>query len=121
MQITQKNFYKKFLGRAGEIKACEYLKEKGYVIEKTNYKTRIGEIDVIAKDNGTLVFVEVKTRTDDSFGSPSEAVNFTKQSKYFKVATQYIIATNQNQCECRFDVIEIEDGKINHIIDAFCM
>ena len=91
MQIAQKNFYKKFLGRVGEEKAAEFLTKKGYKILKTNYKTHVGEIDVIAEDNKTIVFVEVKTRSGDSYGEPCEAVDFRKQEKYVKVATEYLV------------------------------
>ena len=120
MQIAQKNFYKKFLGRAGERKAVEYLKKKGYEILDANFKTYVGEIDVIAKDGDCVVFVEVKTRTDDSFGAPSEAVDFKKREKYYKVATEYLVKKYHSaDVESRFDVIEIENGEINHIINAF--
>ena len=119
MQITQKNFYKKFLGRAGELKAAEFLKKKGFKILKTNYKTHVGEIDIIAEDNGTIVFVEVKTRSGDAFGLPCEAVGSKKQEKYVKVATEYLVKEGKTECTCRFDVIEIENGQINHIFDAF--
>ena len=119
MQIAQKNFYKKFLGRAGEVKAAEFLKKKGYKILTKNYKTHIGEIDIIAEDNGTVVFVEVKTRVDDAFGVPSEAVTEKKIRKYEKVATEYLIRERSLDVLCRFDVIEIENGQINHIINAF--
>ena len=81
MQITQKNFYKKFLGRAGERLATEFLKKSGLEILQRNYKTHLGEIDVIALDKDTVVFVEVKTRTNDDYGSPSEAVNNRKCEK----------------------------------------
>ena len=121
MQITQKNFYKKFLGRAGEVMACKFLKKKGFSILKTNYKTHFGEIDIIAQDEDAIVFIEVKTRTDDDFGSPSEAVTRKKQEKYYKVASEYLQREKKLDSICRFDVIEIEDGQINHIIDAFCM
>ncbi len=120
MQIAQKNFYKKLLGRAGEIKAGEFLKRKGYKILTTNYKTHIGEIDIIAKDQDVVVFVEVKTRVNDDYGQPSEAVNFRKRNKYFKVATEYLVREKLLDVPCRFDVIEISDGKINHLVDAFC-
>lgn len=119
MQIAQKNFYKKLFGRAGEIKAADFLKKKGYKILETNYKTHIGEIDIIAKDGEYTVFCEVKTRTDDEFGSPSEAVTAKKREKYRKVATEYLMRKSDLDVPCRFDVIEIENGKINHIIDAF--
>ena len=121
MQITQKNFYKKLLGRAGEKRAVEFLKEKGYKILEQNFKTHFGEIDAIARDGETVVFVEVKTRTDDTFGAPSEAVNFKKREKYFVVASEYLRNKGLLDVPSRFDVIEIENGKINHIIDAFCM
>ena len=128
MQFAQKNFYKKFLGRAGEVKAAEFLRKKGYKILDKNYKTHIGEIDLIAKDGDTLVFIEVKTRMDDAFGAPSEAVTLKKQEKYVLVATEYLVRNHLNDTPCRFDVIEIY-GEIlpsgfrvsafNHIKNAF--
>ena len=119
MQIAQKNFYKKFLGRAGEVKAAEFLKKKGYKIIKTNYKTCFGEIDLIAQDNEYTVFIEVKTRTSEDYGLPSEAVDNRKVEKYYKVATEYLQRNKKTDSPCRFDVVEIENGQINHIIDAF--
>ncbi len=121
MQITQKNFYKKLLGRAGEVKAEEFLREKGYKILKTNYKTSLGEIDIIALDQNTTVFIEVKTRANDVFGAPSESVDIKKQKKYFRVATEYLKREQKTDEEVRFDVVEIENGQINHIIDAFTL
>ena len=119
MQIAQKNFYKKFLGRAGEIMAAEFLKKKGFKILEKNYKTPLGEIDVIADDDGTLVFVEVKTRSSDEYGQPSEAVNYKKQQKYKRVSLYYLQRAHKLDAPCRFDVIEIENGQINHILNAF--
>lgn len=121
MQITQKNFYKKFLGRLGENKACEFLKNLGYKILDKNFKTHVGEIDVIAKDGEEIVFIEVKTRSQEAFGSPAEAVGELKQQKYFKVAEQYLIKNKFTASPVRFDVVEIQNGQINHIKDAFCM
>jgi putative endonuclease len=121
LQIAQKNFYKKFLGRAGELKAVDFLKKEGYKIIKTNYKTVLGEIDVIAEHGEYTVFIEVKTRTNDEFGSPSEAVNLKKREKYYKVASEYLLRNKKIDVPCRFDVVEIENGQINHIIDAFSM
>ncbi len=121
MQIAQKNFYKKLLGRAGEVKATEFLKQKGYKIIKTNFKTYVGEIDVIARDNDTVVFVEVKTRTGTEYGTPAQAVTAKKQEKYYKVASEFLQKEKLDDCACRFDVVEIENGQINHIIDAFSM
>ncbi len=121
MQIAQKNFYKKFLGRVGEEKAAEFLKKKGYQIIKTNYRSHFGEADIIAKDGDTIVFVEVKTRSGDGYGQPSEAVDYKKREKYFKIATDYLMRTGESDTACRFDVVEIEKGEINHIFDAFSM
>ena len=119
MQTTQKNFYKKLLGRIGENKAIKHLKKLGYKILEKNFKTKLGEIDIIAEDKETLVFIEVKTRSSLSFGAPSEAVNRKKQEKYFLVAEEYLIKTGNEERICRFDVIEIEGEKINLIKDAF--
>ena len=119
MQIAQKNFYKKFLGRAGEIKAAEFLKKKKYNVLKTNYKTYCGEIDIIAQDGEYIVFVEVKTRTNEDFVLPIEEVNQKKIEKYYKVAAEYLQRNKKMDAPCRFDVIEIENGQINHIINAF--
>lgn len=119
MQIAQKNFYKKFLGRKGEIEACKYLIKEGYTILEKNYKTHVGEIDIIAIENETICFVEVKTRSSSDYGAPSEAVNEKKQYKYYKVAEEYLLKKGKMDSLCRFDVVEIEDGKINLIKDAF--
>ncbi|MBE5756747.1 MAG: YraN family protein [Clostridiales bacterium] len=119
MQDTPKNFYKKLLGRVGENKAVNHLKKEGYKILKTNYKTRFGEADIIAEKDETIVFIEVKTRKDSAFGAPSEAVNRTKQEKYKKVAEEFLLKNRFLERNSRFDVIEVENGEINHIIDAF--
>ena len=120
MQIAQKNFYKKLLGRAGELKAAEFLKKKKYEILEKNFRTHLGEIDIIAKDSdGTIVFVEVKTRSDESYGLPCEAVDIKKQEKYIRVASEYLLRKKLTEEPCRFDVVEIENGKINHIENAF--
>lgn len=122
MQIAQKNFYKKLLGKVGEKVSADFLKKEGYKIERINYKTHVGEIDIIAIDKDkTIVFVEVKTRSSDRFGEPGEAVDLKKQEKIGLVAKEYLQKTKKTDCPCRFDVIEIKNGEINHIIDAFCM
>ena len=121
MQFAQKNFYKKLLGNIGEKQAVKFLKKQGYKILEKNYKTDLGEIDIIAKDGEYTVFIEVKTRTTEEFGAPSEAVDSRKQRQYVKVANLYAIKQGLMDTPMRFDVIEIENGKINHIIDAFSL
>ena len=112
MQNNEKDFHKKLLGKLGEKKATEFLKGKGYKILETNYKTRVGEIDVIAKDGEYVVFIEVKTRTGTKFGMPSEAVNRQKQTKYFSIASEYLIKNRLEEAKCRFDVIEVLNNEI---------
>ena len=119
MQTAQKNFYKKLLGRAGEIKAEKFLKKKGYKILEKNYKTHSGEIDLIAEKSGEIVFAEVKTRTDDSFGNGAEAVNAKKRERYFKVASEYLLKTDKSDFPCRFGVITLHSGEIRHLENAF--
>ncbi len=119
MQIAQKNFYKKLLGKVGEKKAAEHLKKQGYKILELNFKTHLGEIDIVAKDGDYTVFVEVKTRADDAFGYPVEAVNAKKQDKIIKVSMEYMMRKANLDMPMRYDVVEINDGQINHIKDAF--
>lgn len=121
MPNSQKDFYKKLLGILGEKKAVKFLKGLGYKILEKNYKRATGEIDLIAKDGEYIVFVEVKTRSTNAFGMPSEAVDKRKQEKYFKTANVFLLEKGLMDAPCRFDVVEILDGKINHINNAFCM
>lgn len=111
--------FNKISGDSGERKAREYLKKQGYRIIKCNYSNKIGEIDIIAYDQGVLVFVEVKYRKDDYFGLPREAVNYNKQRKIRQVATVYI---NQNELfdkVIRFDVVEILGDQVELIKNCF--
>lgn len=108
------------MGGVGEKKAAKHLKKNGYKILEKNYRARFGEIDLIAERNGEIVFIEVKTRSDEEYGFASEAVNSKKQEKYRLAATEYLMRKEKTDSPCRFDVIEIIDGEINHIKDAFC-
>lgn len=121
MRFAQKNFHKKLLGKVGENKAAAHLKKLGYKIVEKNYENAFGEIDIIATDGEYTVFVEVKTRSDDCFGVGSEAVDFKKRQKYAKIALYYLTVNKKTESPCRFDVVEIQDGKINHIKDAFSL
>lgn len=110
----------KKLGGLGEKIAKDFLVNKGFKILETNYATKLGEIDIIAKDkNGVLVFIEVKTRITEKFGLPREAVTVAKQRKIRLVAQEYLQKTDGFNKPARFDVIEILDGEINAIENAF--
>ena len=101
-----KNRRQKF-GEQGEALAVRRLKKAGYKIIETNYRNRLGEIDIIAKDKDTLVFIEVKSRTSVRFGSPKWAVTPKKQKKISMVALYYLKATNQVSARARFDVVGV--------------
>lgn len=114
--IKQENRVK---GDIGENKAVKYLTDKGYEILETNYKNKLGEIDIIAKDNTRIVFVEVKARATAKYGYPREAVNEYKQRKIRMVAESYLKSKRLLNSYIRFDVIEILAGNITHLIAAF--
>ncbi len=112
------------LGQKGEDIALRFLKKKRYKIAATRYRQHRGEIDIIAYDKKTLVFVEVKTRSDTSFGSPEESVSPSKQNQIKKIAQGYLSIHNEEDTECRFDVISIQycsnkEYTIRHIKMAF--
>ena len=94
-------------GKESESMAARHLKKNGYKILEQNYRTKLGEIDIIAKDRDTLVFVEVKAKRSDRFGHPKEAVTLKKQRKISQVALIYLSATNQRNAKARFDVVAI--------------
>ena len=108
-------------GRAGESIALRYLINNRANILETNYRINSGEIDIIAKINEELVFIEVKSRTSTKFGYPAEAVDYRKIRKIVNTAKYYILKNNLNNVAIRFDVIEIylNDKKINPIVNAF--
>ena len=106
-------------GNIGENKAVKYLTDKGYEILETNYKNKLGEIDIIAKDDTRIVFVEVKARATAKYGYPREAVNEYKQRKIRMVAESYLKSKRLLNSYIRFDVIEILAGNITHLIAAF--
>lgn len=111
----------KLKGKTGEDIACSYLKKCGYEIFHRNFTTSLGELDIVASDSQTLVFIEVKTRLDDTFGSPAEAVDYRKRRKISEVAAQYIKKFRYFEVPVRFDVIEVYLGerRVNHIENAF--
>jgi putative endonuclease len=114
----------KALGRAGEELACRHLREQGYEIVERSVRLLRGEIDIVARDRGKLVFIEVKTRADETFGRPEEAVTPAKQRQIRRIAQAYLAARPAPGVDCRFDVIAIlfrgpDDVRLEHFVDAF--
>lgn len=114
---------KKQLGNRGEDIAAAYLQKQGYQILKRNFRTKFGEIDIICRQACTIVFVEVKTRLNNKFGSPEESVTKTKQDHIRRTALTYLQTNTRSFQEIRFDVIGIKmDGSemiVNHLPAAF--
>jgi putative endonuclease len=117
MPDTQKNFYKKLLGKIGEKKAIKKMKKLGYKLIIANYVTPYGEADGVFEKDGEIVFLEVKTRSSNLFGEPKEAVNYYKQEKYKKIAKHYLLSHTEDSVS--FAVAEVFDGEVNIIFNAF--
>ena len=100
-------------GKTSEDDAARYLRKNGYKILERNYRTNLGEIDIIAKEKGVIVFVEVKARTSTRYGSPKQAVNPGKQKKISMTAQCWLKAKNQTGAKARFDVVTVmsENGE----------
>ncbi len=99
------------LGKAGEDCACRELERRGYAILARRYRTRLGEIDIVARDGETVVFVEVKARTSNRFGEPAEAVTLHKQARVAAIAADYLARHRLRRASCRFDVVAISFGE----------
>lgn len=109
--------------KLGEKEAIHFLKTNGYKIITQNYRTKFGEIDIIAQEKDTLVFIEVKARHTDTFGEPEAAVNKFKQNQISKAAIVFLKKNNLLEKRARFDIIAIryinQSPKINLIKNAF--
>ena len=109
---------KKSIGKLGEDLAVIYLNRMGYKILERNFRCRAGEVDIIAKDVEEIVFIEVKTRTNNTYGEPSEAVDYIKKEHIIKTANYYLYKNKLYNKSIRFDVIEVflsNKFHINHI------
>lgn len=112
------------LGKLGENLAVTYLKKHRLKIIKQNYRQKTGEIDIIAREKKTLVFVEVKTRRSTRYGQPLEAVTPKKQAQISRVALDYITRNKLSDQPVRFDVISIlivenKKPEIEHLQNCF--
>lgn len=106
------------LGEQGERAAEAFLISLGYRILERNFRSRGGEIDLIAEDGDVVVFVEVRSRADASFGTPEATVARDKRRKLVFTASAYLLEKDLDR-ETRFDVVAIEAGKVRHIPAAF--
>jgi putative endonuclease len=96
------------LGKSGEDLACAELERRGYAILARRYRTRYGEIDIVARDAGVIVFAEVKARVTDRFGRPAEAVTRQKQRRIARMAVDFLARHRLQDGPCRFDVVTVE-------------
>lgn len=110
-------------GHVGEDAAADHLERLGFQVVARNYRCRSGELDLVATKDGMLVFCEVKARTTDRFGDPSEAVNYHKQARLRRLAAQWLSEHRPGPCDIRFDVLSVivrnGNAEVTHIPDAF--
>ena len=119
MSNSPQDVHKKVLGKKGEQLVERYVKKLGCKIIYRNYKTPFGEADIVAMQKDEIVFIEVKTRTNDMFGAPREAVGKDKQRRYYQIA-QFYGKTIGEEPNARFDVAEVDgDGNIEYYKNAF--
>src|SRR4051812_3319117 len=106
-------------GASAEQLAADFLVERGFQILERNFTVKGGEIDLVCDDAGTLVFVEVRARRADDFGTPEETIGATKRRRIILAAKLYLLQRQIEERACRFDVIAIEGDQIRHLPDAF--
>jgi putative endonuclease len=113
------------LGALGERHAARMLRARGFRLLEANYRTKFGELDLIARDGDTLVFVEIRTRTSEAVVTPMESVNAEKQARIARLARYYRRARRLSDCHCRYDVVEVlatptgTVRAVRHIENAF--
>ncbi len=110
-------------GLSGEDLASDHFERAGYQVVARNFRCKGGELDLVATRPGLLVFCEVKTRANDRFGSPAEAVGYAKQARLRRLAAQWLSEHKPGAVDIRFDVVSVivRDGRceLTHIPDAF--
>ena len=110
---------KRSIGTTGEQAACRYLEQHGITVLECNFRRQSGEIDIIAKEKKTLLFIEVKQRTTLRYGRPSEAVDRTKQQHIVRTAMLYLAEKGLDDVPVRFDIVEVMPDEIRHLKNAF--
>ena len=109
---------RKKLGKRGEELAIGFLEDRGYCIIERNFRCRLGELDIIAKEDNQIVFIEVKTRMSTTFGLPQESLHYSKKKRLTRLASLYLANHHLQKASCRFDVIAITvKGERVHAID----
>ncbi|MCL4812124.1 MAG: YraN family protein [Vicinamibacteraceae bacterium] len=98
------------MGAGGEDAACEALRRRGYAILARRFRTRSGELDIVARDGDTLVFVEVKARRSLRAGLPAEAVTWRKRRTLHRVALEFLARSRLHHLPCRFDIVSVRMG-----------
>ncbi|MBK3332817.1 YraN family protein [Persephonella atlantica] len=106
-------------GKQAEEMAAKFLENNGYNVIERNFRTRFGEIDIVATEEDTLVFVEVRFRRSKDFGLPEETINSRKIQKIVNTAYRYISMKNPHFSDIRFDVIAVDTEGVRHIKNAF--
>ena len=114
------------LGTLGELVACRELRRRGYAILARGFRTRHGEIDIVARDGDVLVFVEVKARAGRRYGTPLEAVTARKQRRVAAMARSYLARAGWGERPCRFDVVAVtgrepERAEVTVVRNAFSL
>lgn len=107
------------VGLAGEAAAASFLEGLGYRIVEHGWRCRAGEIDLVAEDGDVLVFVEVKARGGEGFGTPAESVTPSKRRRLARLAAWFLAERNAHERRCRFDVVEVRGDDVHHLADAF--
>jgi putative endonuclease len=107
------------LGKTGEDLACGELERRGYAIIARRHRCRNGELDIVARDGPTLVFVEVKARDSRTFGDAAEAVTWHKRQRIVRLATEYVMRHHLDVCPCRFDVVSVHFDEKRPVIEVF--
>ena len=113
------SLWRSVLGQEAETAACRHLEKKGYKLRTANYRTKLGEIDLIMDQGDNLVFVEVRKRTSNAYGTPAETVTPQKQKRIAKTALMFIKENRLADRNLRFDIVAFQNESVTHLENAF--